>query len=75
MWVGGERHAPAALIAGSDNGTHCKGDWVEPRADLEGHGKGKTRVLIANHPPRRYTYCSIPALHVSATECLILLEK
>jgi hypothetical protein len=30
MWVGDQRHAPAALFPG----THCIGDWVSPRNSL-----------------------------------------
>ena len=38
--VGGQRHAPAALPPG-ENGTHCIGDWVGPRAGLDGCGKSR----------------------------------
>ena len=32
MWVGGQRHDPAALPPGKLPGTHCVGGWVGPRA-------------------------------------------
>jgi hypothetical protein len=28
MWVGGQRHAPAALPPGKRAGTHCTGRWL-----------------------------------------------
>jgi hypothetical protein len=31
MGVGGQRHAPAALLPGIRPGTHCTGGWVGPR--------------------------------------------
>jgi hypothetical protein len=34
MGVGGQRHAPAALLPGKRLGTHCVGGWVGPRASL-----------------------------------------
>ena len=38
--VGGQRHAPdAALPLGMRPGIHCTGDWVDPRASLDGWGK------------------------------------
>jgi hypothetical protein len=36
--VGGQRHAPAALLAGKRSGTHCIGGWVNPKAGLDGCG-------------------------------------
>jgi len=36
-WLGGQRHASAAFR--ERPGTHCIGDWVGPRAGLEGCGK------------------------------------
>jgi hypothetical protein len=36
MGVGGQLHTPAALPPGKRPGTHCTGDWVGPRAGLEG---------------------------------------
>jgi len=39
--VGGYRNAPAALSLGSSHGTHCRGDWVGPRVDLDGYGGEK----------------------------------
>ena len=39
MWVGGERHAPAALPLGKRPSNHCTGGWVGPRPGLEGCGK------------------------------------
>jgi hypothetical protein len=37
MGVGGQRHAPAALLPVP--GTHCIEGWVGPRAGLDGCGK------------------------------------
>jgi hypothetical protein len=36
MGVGGQPHAPAALLPEKRPSTHCTGDWVGPRASLEG---------------------------------------
>ena len=32
----GQQHAPAALYPPERAGTHCTGDWVSPRAGLDG---------------------------------------
>jgi len=39
MWVGGQRHDPAALPLGKTPVTHCTGGWVGPTASLDGCGK------------------------------------
>jgi len=36
--VGGQRHASAALPPGKRLRTHCIGDWVGPKAGLDGRG-------------------------------------
>jgi hypothetical protein len=36
MEVGGQLHVPAALPPGKRPGTNYTGDWVGPRAGLEG---------------------------------------
>jgi hypothetical protein len=33
--LGGQRHAPAALLQGKSTGTHSTGGWVAPRACAE----------------------------------------
>ena len=38
MWVGGQRHAPAALSPGKGPITCSTGGWADPRADLDGRG-------------------------------------
>ena len=43
VWVGRQRHAPAALPPRKTR-YHCIGDWVGPRAGLDGCGK-------FSHPP------------------------
>jgi hypothetical protein len=35
MRVGGQLHAPTALLSGKRPGTHCIGGWVGPRAGLD----------------------------------------
>jgi hypothetical protein len=35
MGVGGQLHAPAALLPGNRPGTHCIGGWMGPRAGLD----------------------------------------
>jgi hypothetical protein len=35
MWVGGQRHAPAALPQGKRTATRCVGGWVGPRAWMD----------------------------------------
>jgi len=50
MGVDGQRHAPAALSPGKSPDTHSTGGWVDLRARLDGHAKGKkshpTAILI-----------------------------
>jgi hypothetical protein len=41
MSVGGLRHAPAVLPPGKRSDTHFIGDWVRPRAGLDGYGKSR----------------------------------
>ena len=41
MEVGGQRHAPAALLPGKRTGIHCTGGWVGTRAGLEWRGKSR----------------------------------
>jgi hypothetical protein len=66
MGVGGQLHAPAALPPGKRPGTHCIGDWVDPRAGLDGCEKclphresipGPSVQPVAS----RYTDYAIPA--------------
>jgi hypothetical protein len=48
--VGGQRHAPAALLQGN-TGTHRIGSWVGPRAALDGCRKSLLyRHSIPDHP-------------------------
>lgn len=44
MMVGGQRHAPAALPPGKSPITHCRGEWLGPRAGLDGQGFAVTGV-------------------------------
>ena len=39
MGVGGQGHAPAALLPGKRPGTHCIGEWVGHRVGLNGYEK------------------------------------
>jgi hypothetical protein len=41
MGVGGQRHAPAALLLGKRPRTHCIGGRVGPSAGLDGCGKSR----------------------------------
>ena len=41
MVVGGQSHAPAALLRGKRPGAHFTGGWVGPRAVLGGCGKSR----------------------------------
>jgi hypothetical protein len=36
MWVGGQRHDPAALSPGKKPGIQCTGGWVGSRAEWTG---------------------------------------
>ena len=51
MWVGGQRHAPAALPPGQRRGTHCIGGCMGPTAGLEGCGKSR---LTPGFDPRTF---------------------
>jgi hypothetical protein len=43
MWVGGQRHALAALPPGKGPGTHCTVGWVGPQ--------GRSGRVLKNSPP------------------------
>jgi hypothetical protein len=52
MEVGGQRHAPAALLPGK-TGTHCIGGWVAPRPFWTGAGNlVPTGIRSPDHPAR-----------------------
>jgi hypothetical protein len=70
MRVGGQRHAPGALPPGNRPGTHCVGDWVGPRAGLDGCGKSRppTGIGSPDRPARseslyRLSYAGPSILH------------
>jgi len=57
MWVGVQRHVPAALPPGKRPGTHFIGDWVDPRAGLDGCGKFRShRELYRLRYPGPHTW-------------------
>jgi hypothetical protein len=64
MWVGGQRHVPAALPPGKRPGTHCVGGWMSPRAGLDGYGKSRPSPgfdpRTVQHVASRYTDCATP---------------
>ena len=71
MAVGGQRHAPTALLPGIIPGTHCTGDWVVSRASLDGFRKSRllTEIRTTDRPARseslyRLTYRG-PQLYLS----------
>jgi hypothetical protein len=43
---GGQRHALSVLPLGKRPATHCTGDWVGPRAGLDGCGKYRLHTEI-----------------------------
>jgi hypothetical protein len=45
MGVGGKRQVPVPLSPEISPSTHCRGDWVGPRAGLEKHGVKKTSCV------------------------------
>ena len=47
--VGGQRHAPAALLRGKRHGAHCTGGWVGLRTGLD--KCGKSRPPTGNRSP------------------------
>ena len=51
MGVGGYRHASADLPPGKPPGTHCMGDWVSPRAGLDGSEKSRPHRDSIPGPP------------------------
>ena len=72
MGVGGQRHAPAALLPRKRPSTHCTGGWLGPRVGLDGCGKSRPhqdsilgpsspyRVVIPAEPSRPYPCCFNP---------------
>jgi hypothetical protein len=64
MREGGQLHAPTALPPGKRPGTHCIGDWVGPRACLDGCGKSRPTGIRSPERPAVmscYTAYTIPA--------------
>jgi hypothetical protein len=59
MWVGSQRHTPAAFLPGKTRDTHCTGDWVGLRASLDGRFDPRTVQPVASH----YTDCADSAHH------------
>jgi hypothetical protein len=49
--VGGQRHAPAALLPGTRPGTQGIGGWVGPRVCLDGCGKSRPHQDSIPGPP------------------------
>ena len=46
MAMGGQRHVLAATLLGKRPNNHCTGDWVGPKAGLDGCGEFLHRDLI-----------------------------
>jgi hypothetical protein len=65
MWVGGQRHAPAALPPGKKPCTHCTEGWVGHRAGLDGYEKFRPppgfNPRTVQPVASRYTDYDIPA--------------
>ena len=59
MEVGDQRHAPTALPSGKRPRTHRTGDWVEPRAGLDGaENLAHTGIRSPDTPARSESlYC------------------
>jgi hypothetical protein len=53
MEVGGQRHVPAALPLGKKPGTHYIGEWVGPRAGLDGYGISLSAGIRSQDRPAR----------------------
>ena len=51
--VKGQRHAPAALYPRDRPGTLCAGDWVGPRAGLDGGKSRPTGIRSPDGPAHR----------------------
>jgi len=56
---------PRPLYHREGPSTHCMGDWVGPRAGLDGCGKSRPPPGVDSHTIQpvasRYTDCSVPA--------------
>jgi len=50
--VSGQQHAPAALYPRERLGTHFTGEWVGPRAGLDGRKSRPHRGSIPDRPAR-----------------------
>ena len=74
-WGVGQRHAPAALLPGNRHCNHRIGDWVGPRAGLDGCGKSRhyrdSNLQTVQPVASRYTDYVIPA-HTKKYDKLIL---
>jgi len=64
MGVGGQRHAPAALLPENRLGTHFIGGWLGPRAGLDKCGKISPTTgfdpRTVQHVASHYTDYAIP---------------
>jgi len=49
--VGGQLHVPDALTLGKRPGNHCIGDWVDPRARLDGSENLASTWIRSPHRP------------------------
>jgi hypothetical protein len=45
-----QRHALAYLPSGKRPGTYFTGDWVGPKAGLDGYGKSRSRLYSIHEP-------------------------
>ena len=58
--VGGQRHAPAALLQGKRRVTHFIGGWVGPRAAMEGaEYLANTGIRSPDRPGRSQSICRL----------------
>ena len=77
---------PGRLTPGSNPGTQCIGDWVGPRAGLNGFGEEENILLLSGFESRtvqavasRYIDCAVLGLQLLSspflylTFCLLLL--
>jgi hypothetical protein len=72
---GGQRHAPAALHPGKRPGTHCRGDWVGPRAGLDGCGKPRQRRESIPGMPGRSESLQPTECGILAHSCPVYSDK
>ena len=75
MGVGGQRHAPVALLPRMSPGTHCTVSSVGPKIGLDGCREKKISCLVASRYPDLCTHFTVDTVRVSVVYQLYRLNR